>query len=301
MTAGATTVTVAGRTLRLTNLAKVLWPEPGFTKGDLIDYYTAIAPVLLPHLAGRPLTLVRFPDGVDGPGFYQTSCPHPPPWLPTWAVPSPSGRRDGRNYCLVNDLPALVWVANLAAVELHPLLSRAPGIDTPTSVVFDLDPGPPAGLLDAAEVALLVREAVADAGLASFPKTSGWAGVHVYVPLNAPATYGQAKAFARGIARLLSARDPDRVIDRMPLPARAGRVLVDWSQNNPNKSTVAAYSLRAHDVPLASTPLDWEEVEGAVRAGDEHRLVFDAAGVLARIAARGDLFRPVLEMQQTLP
>jgi bifunctional non-homologous end joining protein LigD len=290
-----------GRALRLTNLTKILWPDVGFTKGDMLDYYVRVAPVLLPHLAGRPLTLARFPDGVDGPGWFQTSCPHPPPWMETVPVPSARSGGAGRDYCLVNDLASLVWVANLAAVELHPLLSCAPRLAQPTSVVLDLDPGPPAGLLEAAAVALFARDVLDTLGLDSYPKTSGWAGVHVHVPLNTPVTYEQTKPFARAVARLLAERHPDRVVDRMGLARRSGKVFVDWSQNHANKSTAAVYSLRAQAMPMVSTPLTWEEVEAAVAADDEDRLVFDAADVMARIERHGDLFAPVLQRHQTLP
>ena len=290
-----------GRALRLTNLTKVLWPDVGFTKGDMLDYYIRVAPVLLPHLAGRPLTLARFPDGVDGPGWFQTSCPHPPPWMETVPVPSTHSGGAGRDYCLVNDLASLAWVANLAAVELHPLLSCAPRLARPTSVILDLDPGAPAGLLEAAAVALFARDVLDALGLDSFPKTSGWAGVHVQVPLNTPATYEQTKPFARAVARLLAHRHPDEVVDRMELARRSGKVFVDWSQNHANKSTAAVYSLRAQAIPTVSTPLTWEEVEAAVAADDEDRLVFDAAEVIERIERHGDLFAPVLQQHQTLP
>jgi bifunctional non-homologous end joining protein LigD len=293
-------VEIEGRALRLTNLDKVLWPETGFTKGQMIDYYARAASVLLPHLSGRPLTLARFPDGVDGPGWYQTSCPHPPPWLPTLPVPSPRGG-SGRDYCLVNDLPSLVWVANLAAVELHPLLSTSPRLETPTAVLFDLDPGPPAGLLECATIALRLRDVLSAAGLASWAKTSGSLGMHVHVPLNSPAGYDQTRPFARSVAALLARRHPDRVVDRMARAARSGRVFVDWSQNHANRSTAGVYSLRAQDWPLVSTPLAWEEVEAAVAGGDECALVFDAGAVLERIERHGDLFRPVLELAQVLP
>lgn len=294
-------VDIEGRSLRLSNLDKVLWPETGFTKGQMIDYYIRSAPVLLPHVADRPLTLARFPDGVDGPGWYQTDCPHPPPWVPTLPVPSPGGRGRGRDYCLVNDLPALVWVANLGSVELHPLLSCRDDLRTPTMVIFDLDPGPPARLLDCAAVALLLRDVLGGLGLVSCPKTSGSWGMHVCVPLNSPVGYDETKAFARAVASLLTARHPDRVIARSDRAARAGLVFVDWGQNHANKSTAGVYSLRAQPHPLVSAPLSWDEVDAAVASGDEAALLFDAGRVLDRIDRRGDLFRPVLDVTQTLP
>ena len=294
-------VEIDGREVRLTNLDKVLWPETGFTKGQMIDYYIRAAPVLLPHLAQRPLTLARFPDGVDGPGWYQTDCPHPPAWVPTLPVPSPGGRGSGRDYCLVNDLPALVWVANLGAVELHPLLSCSHDLQTPTMVIFDLDPGRPAGLLDCAAVALLLHDVLDGLGLVACPKTSGSWGMHVCVPLNSPVTYDDTKPFARAVASLLTARHPDRVIAHSARSARAGRVFVDWGQNHANKSTAGVYSLRAQPHPLVSTPLSWDEIAAAVDAGDESALLFDAARALDRIDRLGDLFRPVLDARQALP
>ena len=301
MTAASVQLEVDGRTVRLTNLTQVLWPHAPFTKGQMIDYYARIAPALLPHLARRPLTLTRFPDGIDGPGWYQTTCPHPPPWVETLPVPSPTPGKEGRNYCLVDNLAGLLWVANLGAVELHPLLSCAPDLDRPTAVIFDLDPGPPAGPLEVAAVALLVRRALEAFSLRSVVKTSGSMGIHVLVPLNTPVTYDETRAFARAVADVLARRHPDLVVARMPRALRGGRVLVDWNQNHVNKSTAGVYSLRALSFPAVSTPLRWDEIEAAVARGDENALVFDALGVLARIEAVGDLFAPALHERQTLP
>ena len=293
-------VEIEGRTLRLTNLGKVLWPDVGFTKGQMVDYYRCVAPVLLPHLSGRPLTLARFPDGVDGPWWYQTTCPKPPPWVQTVPVPGPGGRR-GRDYCLVDDLPSLLWVANLAAIELHPLLSHAPRLAEPTSVVFDLDPGPPAGLVEAAAVALLVRELLDHLGLRSVVKTSGALGLHVHVPLNSAARYEETRPFARTVATRLARRHPDLVVARMDRALRGGKVFVDWSQNHANRSTAGVYSLRGLEIPVVSTPLSWDEVETAAGTGEEDRLVFTAADVVERIERHGDLFAPMLEWRQVLP
>jgi bifunctional non-homologous end joining protein LigD len=297
----ATTVEIDGRELRLSNLDKVLWPATGFTKGELIDYYARVAPALLPHLARRPMTLARFPDGVFGPGWYQTRCPNPPSWLPTLPVPSPDGRGSGRDYCLVDDLPALVWAVNTGSIELHPLLSRAPDLDTPTLVMFDLDPGPPAGLLECSRVALWVRGLLADLGLQAYPKTSGRGGLHVCVPLNVPTTYRETKPFARRVAARVVASHPDHVVDRMDKAIRAGKVFIDWGQNDASKSTAAVYSLRARVEPEASTPVTWDEVEAAVRADDVSPLVFSPDDVLRLVESEGDRFGPVLELQQRLP
>ena len=297
----AVEVEVDGRAVRLTNLGKVLWPEAGFTKGHMIDYYSRAAPVLLRHLAGRPLTLARFPDGVDGPWWDQTSCPRPPSWLRTLPVASPTPGKPGRNYCLVDDLAGLLWVANLAAVELHPLLACAPDLDRPTSVVFDLDPGPPAGLLDAAAVAVEVKGALEGLGLRALVKTSGWTGLHVHVPLNTPVRYEATRAFARAIAGALAHRHPDRVVVRTERALRPGKVFIDWSQNHAHRSTAGVYSLRAQSFPAVSTPLTWEEVEAALAGADEQRLVFDAPRALERVQRFGDLFLPLLDLRQRLP
>jgi bifunctional non-homologous end joining protein LigD len=289
------------RSVALSSLDKVMWPDAAFTKGDMVDYYRAVAPVLLPHLRGRPLTLVRFPEGVHGKGWYQTECRGAPPWMETVAVPAPNRGGKGRNYCLVDDVAGLEWLANIGTVELHPLLSCAPRVDQATAVVFDLDPGPPASLLECAEVALLVRDLLLGVGLQSFVKTSGWSGIHVVVPLNTPHAFSVTKAFARGIAHELAATRPDLVIDRQERAARAGRVLVDWIQNDPSRSTVAAYSLRAQPWPVVSTPLAWDEIEAGLDARDLGLLLFDAREVLQRVEERGDVFVPVLELGQSLP
>lgn len=296
-----TTIEVGGRQLRLTNVDKVLWPATGFTKGQLIDYYTRVAPALLPHVARRPMTLARFPDGVFGPGWYQPRCPNPPPWLPTLPVPSPNGRGSGREHCLLDDLPGLVWAVNTGSIELHPLLSCAPDLDRPTLVMFDLDPGPPAGLLECCRVALWVRAALRDGGLQAFAKTSGRGGLHVCVPLNTPATYGETKTFARRIASTMAASHPDQVVDRVDKALRGGKVFIDWGQNDASKSTAAVYSLRARVKPEASAPARWEDVEAAVAAGDASPLVFSSRDVLGLVEDEGDRFRPVLELEQRLP
>ena len=294
-------VTVGERTLSLSNLGKVLYPRAGFTKGHVIDYYTRIAPVLLPHLEGRPLTLKRYPNGVEGGHFYEKRCPdHRPDWVATAAVWS---RHNARtiDYCLADDLPTLVWLANLADLELHTSLAPVSDVKAPTMIAFDLDPGPPATIVECARVALQLREAFDHLGLAAFPKTSGSKGMQVYVPLNTPATYDDTKGFALALAQLLERRDPDLVVSDMKKSLRRGKVLVDWSQNDEHKTTVCVYSLRARDRPTASTPLAWEEVEAVMGSGDPGELDFSSDEVLARYAEHGDLFAPVLELEQALP
>src|SRR6188472_135547 len=292
---------LGGRELSLSNLDKVLYPATGFTKGQLIEWYAQMAEVLLPHLRGRPLTMKRYPDGVDSGHFYEKRCPkHRPEWVRTARIWSD---RHGEeiDYCLVEDLPTLVWAANLADVELHTPLSLASEIERPTAVVFDLDPGAPAGVLDCAQVALWIRGMFEQLGLSSYPKTSGSKGIQVYAPLNTGVTYERTKPFAKAVAETLEAKFGDRVVSRMNKADRAGRVLVDWSQNDRHKTTVSAYSLRAKEQPTVSTPLEWDELEAACEAGDPDRLVFDHADVLRRVDDRGDLFAPLLSERQELP
>ncbi|HYC69790.1 MAG TPA: non-homologous end-joining DNA ligase [Opitutaceae bacterium] len=295
-----TVLHVGGRDLEVSNLDKVLYPEAGFTKGDVINYYTAVSPVLLPHLAGRALTLKRYPDGVDRFFFYEKSCPpHRPRWIRTANVPS-SGKPEGTNYCVVDTLPALVWAANLADLELHVPMARAKTPQRPTAMVFDLDPGPGADLVDCARVALEIRDRLAASGLAAFPKTSGSKGLQVYVPLNTPrASFDHTKAAAREMAEALAAAHPGEVTAVMRRALRRGKVLVDWSQNDDHKTTVCAYSLRATPRPGVSTPLAWTEVTAALKSGPG-KLRFSPDAVLARVRKHGDLFAPVLELRQKL-
>jgi bifunctional non-homologous end joining protein LigD len=290
---------IAGRVVRFTNEDKVLWPETGTTKGDLLDYYLELAPVVLPYLEERPLTLGRWPDGVDAQGWFQTTCPAPPEWIPTHPVAGRPGTRRPPNYCVVNEAAALAWVVNLAGIELHPLLARRPAVDRPTTLVFDLDPGPDASLAACARVALLVRECLAGHGLQAWAKTSGWSGLHVFAPVAPVHPYAETKRFARAAARRLAQSHPDLVVDRQERTLRAGRVLIDWSQNDEHKATAAAYSVRALDFPSVSTPLRWEEVEAA--AGGTAPLMFDTDAVRRRLDPLGDLFRPVLDLAQELP
>lgn len=297
-------VEVDGRELKLTNLDKVLYPEAGFSKGEVVDYYAKVAPVLVPHLAGRALTLRRFPEGVDDTdaAFFEKRCPkHRPEWVKTTRVLA--GPHSGQiDFCVCDDLPTLVWMAQLAAIELHPSLSLGEKHERPTVLAFDLDPGPPAEVLDCARVALRLRELMEQVGLKSRVKTSGSKGLQVYVPLNTPVTYEDTRPFAQAIAQLLAKQTPDRVIAKMGKKTlRKGKVFIDWYQNNERKTTIAVYSLRARARPTVSTPVTWDEVESAVESEDADSLVFEAGEVLERVEEHGDLFAPVLELKQKLP
>jgi bifunctional non-homologous end joining protein LigD len=296
-----TIVEVQGRKLSLTNLDKILYPATGFTKGQVVDYYVRIAPVLVPHLAGRPLTMKRYPGGVDQEYFFEKNAPmHRPDWVKTAPVWSEGNKRT-INYLLANDLPTLVWIANLASIELHPSLSLSTEITVPTMIVFDLDPGPPANIVQCAQVGLWVREIFDHFGLQSFPKTSGSKGLQIYVPLNTKTTYEQTKAFAHALARLLEHEHPELVVSDMKKAVRTNKVFVDWSQNDQHKTTISVYSLRAREHPTVSTPVAWEEVEQALKKKDAGRLVFEAKDVRARVEKMGDLFEPVQKLKQKLP
>ncbi|MFL5817433.1 MAG: DNA ligase D [Conexibacter sp.] len=293
---------LGGRELRITNRDKPLFPQAGFTKGDLIAYYAQIAPTLLPHLRDRPLTVRRWPDGVEGRAFYEKNAPaHRPDWVETASIYS-TGERRRIDYTLVQESATLAWLGNQAAIELHAPLHRASDPEYPTAVVFDLDPGPPAGLAESAEVALVLHGLFERLGLVSVVKTSGGKGLQVYVPLGeGVAAYARTKPFAHRLATLLEQRMPELVVSRMAKRLRAGKVLVDWSQNDPHKTTVAVYSVRARERPTVSTPLTWEELRAAHDAGAAEALVFDPAAVRARVAEHGDPFAPLLSVRQTLP
>src|ERR1700723_2033351 len=296
-----TTVEVEGRTLKLTNLDKVLYPATGFTKGEVVDFYARIAPVLVPHLTGRPLTMKRYPGGVDQEFFFEKNAPkHRPDWVKTAPVWSEGNHRT-IYFLLANDLPTLGWIANLASIELHPSLSVAPDISTPTMIVFDLGPGPPANIVQCCQVGLWVREIFDHFGLQSFAKTSGSKGLQIYVPLNTKTSYDQTKAFAHAIARLLEQQHPELVVSDMKEAVRTSKVFVDWSQNDQHKTTISVYSLRARERPTVSTPVRWEEVEQALKKKDADLLVFEAKDVLARVEKVSDLFEPVQKLKQKLP
>ncbi len=294
-------VEIQGRHLSLTNLDKVLYPATGFTKGQVIDYYARIAPVLVPHLAGRPLTLKRYPEGVDKEYFFEKNATkHRPDWVKTAPIWSEGNQRN-INYILADDLPTLVWMANLAAIELHPSLSMAKDIASPRTMVFDLDPGEPADIVQCCQVGLWLRDIFKHLGLQSFPKTSGSKGLQIYVPLNTPTRYEDTKTFAHALARLLESEHRELVVSDMKKQLRVGKVLVDWSQNDEHKTTVSVYSLRAREHPTVSTPVQWEEVEKALKKKNANLLVFEAGQVLDRVQKMGDLFEPVLSLKQKLP
>jgi len=295
-----TSITINGRTLSLSNLEKVLYPKAGFTKAQVIDYYARVAKVLLPHLKDRALTLKRYPDGVEGEFFYEKRCPSfRPPWVKTAPIWS-SRQRERISFCLANDLPSLIWAANLADLELHTSLARYQHPERPTVLVFDLDPGDGVDVVDCAQVALWLREFLANQRLKCFAKTSGSKGLQVYAPLNTPVTFEQTKDFARGAAEWLAAAHPDRIVHRIEKRLRKGKVFIDWSQNDDHKTTVSVYSLRAKERPTVSTPLKWEEVESAL-AKAPAGLSFESDEVLKRVEKLGDLFEPVLLMKQKLP
>jgi bifunctional non-homologous end joining protein LigD len=293
-------VTVAGRELKLSNLDKVLYPKTSFTKRRVIEYYAAIAPVMLPYLQGRALTVTRWPDGVEAKSFFQKQTPaHAPEWVRTVTLPS---ERKPIDYTVVDDLATLVWLANLAAIELHTPLARAEATDRPTALVFDLDPGSPATIVECCRVGLQLHGMFENLGLQSFAKTSGSKGLQLYLPLNSPdVTFEQTKPFAKAVAELFEQTEPELVVSRMTKARRPGKVLIDWSQNDRNKTTVCVYSLRARERPTASTPVAWEEVRATLDAGDPEALAFEAPAVLERVAERGDLFAPVLSLVQQLP
>src|SRR5665213_688260 len=291
---------IGGKKIDVSNLEKVLYPKTGFTKGDVIDYYVRISKCLLPHLKDRPITLKRYPDGVEGFFFYEKNCPpHRPAWIKTAKIPRTEGGET--NYCVMNDLPALVWAANLADLELHTFLHRAPAINRPTALAFDLDPGAPADIILCCQVGLWLRDFFAAMKLKSFPKTSGSKGLQVYVPLNSPVTYAKTKPFAHAIAEQLEKKFPKIVVSKIQKSLRNGKVLIDWSQNDVHKTTITAYSLRAKEHPTVSTPVTWDEVEAALKKKDTKLLTFETDDVLKRVKKHGDLFAPVLKLKQKLP
>jgi bifunctional non-homologous end joining protein LigD len=291
-----TEVEIDGRRLPLSNLDKVLYPEVGFTKGEVIDYYARVAPTMLTHVADRGVTFRRYPNGVDAASFFEKRCAeHRPDWVAT-AV-GPGDRGGDIHYCVLNDRPSLVWSANLAALEIHAPMARSDDIDTPTMVVFDLDPGAPATIVECGQVALAIRDALDGLGLACYPKTSGSKGLQLYLPLNTPTTHEHATSFALAVAQLMEKHFPEGVVSQMSKDLRKGKIFIDWSQNSRHKTTIAAYSLRARDTPTVSTPVSWDEVADAA---DGVPLSFVAADVLARIDEQGDLFADTATLEQEL-
>ncbi len=294
-------LTVEGKDLAVSNLDKVLWPKAGFTKGEMINYYIQIAPVLLPHLKDHPLTMKRYPNGVEGEFFYEKNCPtHRPKWVKTARVWSEGNQRE-MQYCLAQDLPTLVWAANLADIELHTSLSRKKDVARPTMMVFDLDPGAPADIVQCCQVSLWLRQILEGMKLESWAKTSGSKGLQVYVPLHTAATYEQTKELSHAIAEHLEREHPKLVISKMAKALRKGKIFVDWSQNDEHKTTICVYSLRAREQPTVSTPVTWDEVEEALKKKNGKALVFRCEQTLARVDKMGDLFSEVDTLKQKLP
>src|SRR4051794_19724271 len=294
-------VEIGGRQLKLTNLDKVLYPAAKFTKGQIIDYYARIAPVLVPHLSGKPLTLKRYPNGVaEQPFFEKNATKYRPEWVKTAPIWSEGNKRNV-NYILCNDLATLVWVANLASIELHPSLALATDITCPRSIVFDLDPGPPANIVQCCQVALWLRAIFEHFGLQSFPKTSGSKGMQIYVPLNTKTSYDETKPFANALARVLENDHRDLVVSEMKKAIRTNKIFVDWSQNDEHKTTVSVYALRARERPTVSTPITWDEVERCLKKKNAGLLVFESHQTLDRVGKTGDLFAPLLQLKQKLP
>jgi bifunctional non-homologous end joining protein LigD len=292
---------VQGKKLSVSNLNKVLYPKAGFTKGQVIDYYIRIAPVLLPHLRDRPLTMKRYPNGVDAEFFYEKNCPsHRPSWVKTAKVWSEGNNRI-MDYCLAQDLPTLVWAANLADLELHTSLARKKDVARPTVMVFDLDPGAPADIVQCCRVGLWLRDLLGRMKLKSFAKTSGSKGLQVYVPLNSAVTFDDTKGLSRALAEHLEREHVDLVVSKMLKALRKGKVLVDWSQNDEHKTTVCVYSLRAKEEPTVSTPVTWDEVETCLKKKKADLLKFRCEKTLSRVEKMGDLFAPVEELKQKLP
>jgi bifunctional non-homologous end joining protein LigD len=296
-----TTVDVEGRSLTLSNLSKVLYPATGFTKAEVIDYYRRIAPVLVPHLHDKPLTLKRYPNGVEGMHFFEKNATkHRPEWIKTTPIFG-YGRGEHLHFILCDDTPTLVFIANLAAIELHPALSHAQTLESPSSVVFDLDPGPPADLATCCKAALILRRMFEKAGLTAFAKVSGGKGMQLFVPLNTPKSYWDTKGWSRAIALELERVMPELFLSDMSKSLREGKIFIDWSQNDATKTTISVYSLRARERPRVSTPVTWDEIEAAAASGDASPLVFEPKQVLARVEKHGDLFAEVLTLKQHLP
>jgi bifunctional non-homologous end joining protein LigD len=294
-------IKIGSRKLTLSNPDKVYWPEPGFTKGEMVAYYRAVAPVMVPHLKNRAVTLKRYPEGVDGFSFFEKNCPKgKPDWVRTVDV---DRKKDGKtiHYCVGWDEATLVWMANLGSIELHISLSRASNLMKPTAMVYDLDPGAPATIVECSELALEMKKRFSRLGLEMFPKTSGSKGLHLYVPLNTAATFEKTSALAHAIALQLEEEMPDTVVSTQKKTEREGKILIDWSQNGPHKTTISVYSMRAKDQPTCSTPVTWREVSACAKKGDPELLRFTAADVIKRVKSKGDLFEPVLSLKQKLP
>ena len=298
MSADRSTVRVGERELSLSNLHKVLYPATGTTKAEVIEYYARIAPVMLPHLADRCITLKRFPDGVEKDGFFEKRCPkHRPEWVDVAIGP---GDRNGNiGYCRMDEPASLVWAANMAALELHVPMALAADLESPRAVVFDFDPGLPAAMRECCEAAMWVHDVLVAVNLQGFCKTSGSKGLQMYVPLNTPCTHETASEFALAVGQLLEHQHRERITTTMAKAVRPGKIFVDWSQNARHKTTIGVYSMRARPEPTCSTPVTWEEVAACADGGPELR--FSWREVLDRVGEHGDLFAPVLTLQQSLP
>ena len=296
-----TLVEMDGRKLPLSNLEKDFYPSHGFTKAHVLEYYRRIAPFILPHLKDRALTFKRYPEGVEKNFFFEKRCPsHCPAWVKTAEISQNDGER--MRVCLVNDLETLIWAENLASVELHVPLARAHSPKTPDSMVFDLDPGDQAGILECARVALIVQDLLSRMGLASYVKTSGKKGLHVYVPLNRRGTtFEETKTFSKAVAEIMQKHYPDRVTARMAKKERNAKVFINWSQNDASKTMICVYSLRARGKPIVSFPLEWRDLEDPARLTDPERLQVMHSEALSRVEKKGDLFREVLMREQKLP
>jgi bifunctional non-homologous end joining protein LigD len=292
---------MAGRRLSLSNLEKDLYPSYGFTKAHILEYYRLIAPLILPHLKDRALTFKRYPEGVEKDFFFEKRCPsHRPAWVNTAEIPQGNGER--MTVCLVNDQETLIWAENLASVELHVPLARANSPGTPDSMVFDLDPGDQAGILECARVALILRDLLSRMGLAGYLKTSGKKGLHVYVPLNRKEiTFEDTKTFSKAVAGIVQKHYPDLVTARIPKKERNAKVFINWSQNDASKTMICVYSLRAREKPVVSFPLEWRELENPAGLGDPERFQITHSEALRRAEKKGDLFREVLVKEQKLP
>jgi len=296
---------IDGQTIEISNLEKVMFPETGFTKAEVIDYYIRISATLLPHLKDRPLTMKRFPDGIHGQHFYEKDAPkHTPDWVKTFSVPRKVEKKGEKDidFILVNNLATLVWTANLANLEMHVFLSRVPDVHGPTAVVFDLDPGPPADVLSCAQVAVWLKSIFDHFKLKSFAKSSGSKGIQLYIPLNTPVDYDTTSAFAQSFAIALENAHPDLVVSKMAKNLRNGKVFIDWSQNVDFKTTVCVYSPRAkREAPFISMPLEWKELENALAKQNAEAFYFEPEEAIKRVQKIGDLFEPVLTLKQKLP
>lgn len=294
-------IKVGNRVLSLSNLEKQLYPS-GFTKADIIHYYEKIQSAVLPHLKDRPFTLKRYPEGTEKSFFYEKNCPSPPEWITTIQVQRENKRKGGYvNYCTINEFASLVWMLNLAAFELHTLLSTVKDIHHATMIAFDMDPGEGTNIVDCCRVGLKLKKVLEELKLRSFAKTSGSKGLHIFIPLNGKDAFEQTKQFARTLALHLEQQEPEKITSNMSRALRKGKIFVDWSQNDEHKTTVTVYSLRAWEKPTVSTPVTWEEVEKCLKRRDPKALYFESEDVIRRVQKSGDLFKPVLTLKQKLP